>query len=72
MPRTLTILYPDGRREFWLTNQVFEPGDLLDRNSGSWVVISVDELNDAGKHTTVVVRAGGRRTAKTAVADTTA
>ncbi len=62
MPRTLTITYPDGHREFWLTDQVYEIGDLLDRAAGSWVVLSVGELNDAGKHTTVIVRPGGRMT----------
>ncbi len=60
MPRTLTILYPDGHREFWFTDMVFEPGDLLQRWAGSWIVESVGELNEAGKHTTVVVRPGGR------------
>ena len=62
MPRTLTITYPDGRREYWLTDQVFEPGDLLERAAGSWIVVSVDGHNEAGKHTSVVVRAGGRTT----------
>ena len=62
MPRTLTITYPDGHREFWSTNLVFEIGDLLERAAGSWVVMSVGELNDAGKHTTVIVRPGGRTT----------
>jgi hypothetical protein len=60
LPRTLTIHYPDGRREYWLTDQVFEAGDLLERYEGSWVVDSVGELNEAGKHTSVVVRPGGR------------
>ena len=60
MPRTLTILYPDGHREYWFTDQVFEPGDLLERNSGSWFVVSVDGPNEARKHTAVVVRPGGR------------
>ena len=60
MPRTLTIRYPDGHREYWYTDQVFEIGDLLERDAGSWIVTGVDEVNDAGKHTTVVVRAGGR------------
>ena len=60
MPRTLTILYPDGHREFWFTDQVFEPGDLLERAAGFWIVVSVDGLNDAGKHTSVAVRPGGR------------
>ena len=62
MPRNLTIFFPDGRREFWFTDQVFEPGDLLNRWAASWVVESVGESNNAGKHTTVVVRAGGRST----------
>ena len=60
MPRTLTILYPDGHREYWQTDLVFAPGDLLQRGTGSWYVVSVGEPNKMGKHTTVVVRAGGR------------
>ena len=60
MPRTLSIHYPDGHREFWFTDQVFEPGDLVQRWVGSWIVESVGELNEAGKHTTMVVRPGGR------------
>ena len=58
MPRTLTISYPDGRREYWFTDQVFEPGDLLERDAGSWIVVSVGVPNEAGKHTSTVVRAG--------------
>ena len=65
MPRTLTIMYPDGHREYWYTNSVFETGDLLEREAGSWVVVGVGDLNDAGKHTTVVVRPGGRTTRAT-------
>ena len=60
MPRTLTITYPDGHREHWFTDQVFVPGDLLERDVGSWNVVSVGVPNEAGKHTTAVVRAGGR------------
>ena len=60
MPRTLTIVYPDGHREYWLTDQVFVAGDLLERAAGSWIVVSIGEQNEAGKHTTVVVRPGGR------------
>jgi len=62
VPRTLTIIYPDSHREYWFTDQVYEPGDLLERAAGSWVVVSVGDLNEVGKHTTVVVRAGGRST----------
>jgi hypothetical protein len=60
VPRNLTITYPDGHREYWFTDQVFAPGDLLERDVGSWVVVGVGEPNEAGKHTTVVVRPGGR------------
>jgi hypothetical protein len=60
MPRTLTILYPDGHREYWFTDQVFEPGDLLERAAGSWIVESVGDVSQGGKHPTVVVRPGGR------------
>ena len=60
MPRTLTITYPDGHREHWFTDQVFVSGDLLERDAGSWIVVSVGMPNEAGKHTTVVVRPGGR------------
>jgi len=62
VPRRLTIKYPDGHREYWFTNLVFETGDHLEREAGSWVVVGVGDVNDAGKHTTVVVRAGGRTT----------
>ena len=44
MPRTLTIVYPDGRREYWFTDQVFEAGDLLERGAASWFVVSVSEF----------------------------
>ena len=60
MPRTLTIVYPEGRKEYWFTDQVFERGDLLERAAGSWIVERVDDPNEEGKHTTVVVRRGGR------------
>jgi len=60
LPRNLTILYPDGHREFWFTDLVFEPGDLLDRAAASWIVVRVGDPNAEGKHTTVVVRKGGR------------
>ena len=53
-------MYPDGHREHWFTDLVFEVGDLLERDAGSWFVVSVGDLNDAAKHTTVVVRPGGR------------
>ncbi len=62
VPRTLTIVYPDGHREYWFTDQVYEQDDLLERAAATWVVVGVGDLNEAGKHTSVVVRAGGRPT----------
>jgi hypothetical protein len=60
VPRTLTIHYPDGQREYWFTDRVFQPGDLLKRATGSWVVESVGDPNDMGKHTTIFVQPGRR------------
>ena len=65
MPRTLTIFYPDGHKEYWFTDLLLQPGDLLDRPRGSWIVESVSDLNEAGKYTTVVVRAGDSSTTST-------
>jgi len=62
VPRSLTIVCPDGHGEYWYTDLVFEPGDLLDRAAASWIVVRVDGQNSARKHMTVVVRAGGRTT----------
>jgi len=38
LPRTLTILFPDGHREYWFTDQVFERGDCWREAPapGSW------------------------------------
>jgi hypothetical protein len=56
VPRTLTLLFPDGKREYWLTALVFKVGDKLGRNGKPWVVASVGEPNAAGKHTTVTLQ----------------
>ena len=55
---TLTILYPDDEREFWLTNRTFAPGDVQERNSGSWVVVPIDD-GFGRKESTVKVMPGG-------------
>ena len=59
MPRTLTLFFPDGRTAYWLTALVFEPGDKLDREGGSWLVTSVGspERDTEGRHTTATLRA---------------
>jgi hypothetical protein len=41
VPRTITILFPDGTTEFWLTARAFEPGDKLQRYGRSWIVTSI-------------------------------
>jgi hypothetical protein len=58
MPRTLTIFFPDGKTEYWLTALVFDAGDKLDHNGGSWIVTSVggSEGDGDGRHLTVTVR----------------
>ncbi len=58
MPRTLTMFFPDGRTEYWLTALVFEPGDKLDRNGESWIVTSVASPEMAGerRHMTLTLR----------------
>jgi hypothetical protein len=58
VPRTLTILFPDGKTEFWLTTRVFKPGDKLQRYGRSWIVTSIGgrESEVDGRHTTVELR----------------
>jgi hypothetical protein len=61
MPRTLTIFFPNGATEYWLTALVFEPGDKLDRNGATWIVTSVGSPEGDGesRHTTITVREDG-------------
>ncbi|HKY25728.1 MAG TPA: hypothetical protein VJM07_11255 [Gaiella sp.] len=64
MPRQLTIFFPDGRTEYWLTAQVFVVGDRLDRNGGAWVITSItspngqesDTQDGDGRHATITLR----------------
>ena len=63
---TVTILYPDGEREFRLTNQTFAPGDVLERKRRSWVVVRIDDGTGRNHSRTVVVMpkaAGGAEAA---------
>jgi hypothetical protein len=46
--QALSILYPDGTRELWLTQRTFAPGEVLERNRRSWVVVRIDE--DLGRN----------------------
>ena len=57
MPRSLTILMPNGPSEYWLTERVFEIGDTFERAGEIWVVTSIGETDHAtGKHLSASVR----------------
>jgi hypothetical protein len=63
LARQLSIFFPDGRTEFWLTAMVFEVGDKLDRAGKTWVVTSIATPDGHGvsedgdtRHATVTVR----------------
>jgi hypothetical protein len=59
MPRTLSLLYPDGEAEFWLTDKLFDVGDKITRNGQTWVVTSLGNFNRDGKAMAVTVRLDG-------------
>lgn len=54
---TLTNLYPDGERESSSTNRAFAPGDGLERNRRSGVVVRIDD-GSGRKESTVIVMPG--------------
>lgn len=57
MPRSLTILMPNGPSEYWFTERVFEIGDKFERAGETWVVTSIGKRDRAnGKHVSVTVR----------------
>jgi hypothetical protein len=56
VPHTVTILFPDARTEYWLTeNPVVAVGDKLERNGQAWIVAAVDE-DESGQAQTIKVR----------------
>jgi hypothetical protein len=67
MPRQLTIFFPDGRTEYWLTARVFGVGDRFDRDGRAWVVTSVTApdghttrtADRFSRHATITVRPNG-------------
>ena len=59
MPRTLSLLYPDGETEFWLTDKLFNVGDKITRNGQTWVVTSLGNFNRDGKAMAVTMRPDG-------------
>ena len=45
MPRTLSLLFPNGETQFWLTEQMFEVGDRITRDGQTWVITSLGNFN---------------------------
>ena len=63
VPRTLSLLFPDGKTEFWLTEQTFAVGDKITRNGQTWVVAELGNFNRDGKALAVRVRQVGEEAA---------
>ena len=57
MPRTLSLLFPNGETQFWITEQLFEVGDTITRDGQTWVVTSLGNFNRDGKALAVTLRA---------------
>jgi hypothetical protein len=57
MPRTPSLLFPNGETQFWLTEQVFEVGDRIVRDGQTWVMTSLGNFNRDGKALAVTLRA---------------
>ena len=55
MPRTLSLLFPNGNTEFWLTEKLFEVGDKITYGGDSWIVTSLGNFNRDGKAMAVTV-----------------
>jgi hypothetical protein len=56
MPRTLSLLFPNGDTQFWLTERLFDVGDKVTHDGQTWIVTSVGNLNRDGKALAVTLR----------------
>lgn len=56
-PRMLSLLFPDGQTQFWLTETVFAVGDKITRDRQTWIVTSLGNFNRDGKALAVTLRA---------------
>ena len=56
MPRTLSLLFPNGETEFWFTEQLFDVGDKITRDGQTWIVTNVGNFNRDGKALAVTLR----------------
>jgi hypothetical protein len=59
MPRTLSLLFPNGDTQFWLTEQMFDVGDKITRDGQTWVITSLGNFNRDGKALAVTLGAHG-------------
>jgi hypothetical protein len=59
MPRTLSLLFPNGETQFWLTEQLFDVGDKITHGSQTWIVTSLGNFNRDGKALAVTLRLDG-------------
>jgi hypothetical protein len=54
--RTIVVRYPDGRTQFWLTEETFAEGKELRRNGQTWIVQSVLQPEQSNGSATVTLR----------------
>jgi hypothetical protein len=60
VPRTLSLLFPNGETQFWLTEKTFGVGDRITRDGQTWVVTSLGNFNRDGKALAVTLRPDNR------------
>ena len=59
MPRTLSLLFPNGDTQFWLTDEMFDVGDRITRDGHTWVITGLGNFNRDGKALAVTLRLNG-------------
>ena len=70
MPRTLSLRFPEGDTEFWLTEQAFAVGDTLIHNARVWMVTGLGDFNKAGKEMTIMLRLDDESHSESAIRQT--
>jgi hypothetical protein len=56
MPRTLSLLFPNGDTQFWFTDTLFAVGDKITRDGQRWIVTSLGNFNRDGKALAMTLR----------------
>ena len=54
--RTVAVSFPDGEKEYWLTDQMFAIGETISRNGHEWTVAAVLDPAHTGSHLAVRLR----------------